>query len=96
MGCFDARGNGICQTCGKAGPGHEVRRLGIDFLRVLGWHYGSGETIGGQQYEVLLCPHCSKDEKRRVVVKSTIEQDELPIDWEALRTVPKSQGGHTR
>jgi len=96
MTCWDARGNGICQTCRKVGPGHEVRRLGIEFLRVLGWRYGSGETIGGQQYEDLLCPSCSKDEHRRVIVKPSIEQDALPIDWEALKPPAKSQGGHTR
>jgi len=96
MGCWDARGNGICQSCGTTEAGHEVRRLAIEFLRVMRWHYGSGETIGGQQYEVLLCPACSKNEKRRVVTKSTIEQDALPFDWEALRPAPKSQGGHTR
>lgn len=96
MGCFDARGNGICQSCGKTGPGHEVRRLGIEFLRVLGWHYGSGDTIGGQQYEALLCPACSKDEHRRKVTKPTIKQDALPLDWDACKTVPQSQGGYTR
>lgn len=81
MGCWDERGNGICQTCRKVGPGHEVRRLGIEFLRVLRWHYGSGETIGGRPYEVLLCPACAKDEHRRMVVKPSIEQDELPLEW---------------
>jgi len=60
------------------------------------WHYGSGETIGGQQYEQLLCPACSKNEYRRVIVKPTIEQDALPFDWEALRPEVKGTGGHTR
>lgn len=96
MGCWDARGCGICQTCGKVGPGHEVRRLGIEFLRVLGWHYGAGDTIGGQRYEQLLCPHCAKDTQRRVVAKVSIEQDELPLDWGQCRVQEKTQGGHTR
>ena len=93
--CWDARGCGICQTCGKVGPGHEVRRLGIEFLRVLGWHYGNGETIGGDQYEVLLCAACAKDEHRRVIKKPSIDQDALPIDWEQFKVQGKSSGGHS-
>lgn len=96
MGCWDAKGCGVCQTCGKIGPGHARRPENIDFLRVLGWHYGSGETIGGKQYEMLLCPHCSKDEKRRVIVKPSIEQDALPLDWGQCVAPAKSAGGHTR
>lgn len=96
MGCWDTRGNGICQTCGKTEAGHEVRKIAIEFLRVMRWHYGAGETIGGQQYEVLLCPACAKDTHRRVLTKPTIEQDELPIDWGQCEPVHKTQGGHTR
>jgi hypothetical protein len=94
MGCWDKAGNGVCQTCGKLGPGYARRKLAIDFLRVLGWHYGAGETIGGQQYEQLLCPVCSKNEHRRAVTKPSIDQDELPIDWGQVQE--QSQGGHTR
>lgn len=68
----------------------------MEILRALGWHYGKGVTIGGDAYEALLCPHCAKDTTRRVVVKSTLEQDQLPIEWAAYRQQPKSQGGHTR
>jgi len=96
MTCWDKAGNGVCQTCGTLGPGYARRKLAIDFLRVLGWHYGEGVTIGGQQYEVLLCPDCSKNQKRRVVTKPEIDQDELPIDWEQYRVQPRTQGGHTR
>lgn len=60
------------------------------------WHYGEGETIGGQQYEVLLCPACSKDTKRRIVAKPVLEQEPLPFDWDALRPEVKSQGGYSR
>jgi hypothetical protein len=96
MTCWDARGYGICQTCGTKEYGHQIRELAIVFLRAMRWHYGSGQTIGGQQYEQLLCPACAKNEHRRIVIKPAIEQDALPIDWEALRPAPKSQGGHTR
>ena len=96
MGCWSADGNAICQGCGKTEAGHSVRKLAIEFLRVMRWHYGNGETIGGQQYEVLLCPDCSNETHRRVVNKSTIEQDALPIDWDQYVVTPKSQGGHTR
>ena len=87
--CWDAKGNGLC-GCGKTGPDS------VQVLRALGWHYGCGVTIGGAAYEVLLCPACAKDEKRRVVTKSTLPQDEIPFDWEQFKAVPKSQGGHTR
>lgn len=95
MGCWDARGNGICQSCGCTGPGHEVRRLGIEFLRVLGWRHGEGVTIGGHQYEDLLCPQCSRNEKKAVRTKVSIEQDAL-FDVELFKEAPKSQGGYTR
>lgn len=60
------------------------------------WHHGSGVTIGGQQYEVLLCPDCSNETRRRVVVRPNIKQDALPIDWDQFKLQPKTQGGHTR
>lgn len=96
MGCWSADGNAICQSCGKTEAGHSVRRIAIEFLRVMRWHHGSGVTIGGQQYEVLLCPSCSSDTHKRVVSKPTIEQDALPIDWNQFVVQPKTQGGHTR
>lgn len=73
-----------------------MRRLGIEFLRVLGWRHGAGVTIGGQPYEELLCPLCAKDEKKKVRTKPDLEQDALPIDWDQYQTVPRTQGGHTR
>ena len=96
MECWSADGNGICQGCGKTEAGHSVRRIAIDFLRVMRWHYGSGQTIGGQQYEVLLCPDCSNDSHKRVVSKPVIDQDVLPFDWGQYVVQPKTQGGHTR
>jgi hypothetical protein len=90
MSCWGSKGNGICGTCGREGPRN------IEVLRALGWHYGNGDTIGGAQYEVLLCPACAKDEKRRVVRKPSIEQDSLPIDWGQYAAVEKGQGGNTR
>lgn len=60
------------------------------------WHYGSGRTIGGRQYEVLLCPDCSGNAHKRVVSKPSIEQDALPFDWDQFAVAPKTQGGHTR
>lgn len=96
MSCWTPEGNAICQSCGAKEAGHSVRRIAIDFLRVMRWHYGSGETIGGQQYEVLLCPGCSSDTHKRIRTAATMEQDALPFDWEALRVQPKTQGGHTR
>lgn len=96
MGCWTAEGNGICQSCGRTEAGHSVRKIAIEFLRVMRWHYGTGETIGGQQYEVLLCPDCSNDQHRRPRQTVTLEQDALPIDWEQFKVLPKTQGGHTR
>lgn len=96
MSCWTPEGNGVCQGCGKVETGHGVRATTIEVLRVMRWHYGSGMTIGGQQYEVLLCPDCSSETHRRVVIKPSIEQDALPIDWDQFKMQPKPQGGHTR
>ena len=90
MGCWDSKGNGVCATCDRKGPRN------VEVLRALGWHYGNGFTIGGVQYEALLCPACAKDEKRRAVTKPQIEQDALPIDWGQYTAAVKGQGGHTR
>jgi hypothetical protein len=90
MGCWNSKGDGVCDTCGKVGPS------GVEVLRALGWHHGAGQTIGGGAYEALLCPVCAKDEKRRKVNKPSIEQDALPFDWNQFVAVQKGQGGHTR
>lgn len=90
MTCWDGKGSGLCQTCGGSGPDN------VEVLRALGWHYGNGVTMGGAAYEVLLCPRCAKDEKRRTVNRAAIEQDALPIDWDQYAAVVKWQGGHTR
>ena len=96
MPCWDTRGNAICQSCKtmlNAGPN---RQKAIQFLRAAGWHHSKGVTIGGDSYEALLCPHCAHDEKRRKIVRPSIEQDGLPLDWSLCAAVPQEQGSHTQ
>ena len=87
---WDPTGAGVCDTCRREGP-HNVQ-----VLRALGWHHSSGETMGGQPYEALLCPSCAKDEHRRKRTPQLIDQDALPFDWGQCAATPQSQGGHTR
>lgn len=96
MECFNKRGDGICQSCGKTSPGHEVRARAIEVLRARGWVYGSGVTIGGQPYEALLCPSCTRDEKRPVRVKRILDQDALPFDWEQGGAAVRGAGIESR
>lgn len=89
MGCWDGKGNALCH-CGATGPDS------VELLRAARWHHSKGTTIGGAQYEDIMCPACAHDTHRRVIVKSTIEQDDLPFDWDLFKEQPKSQGGYTR
>lgn len=95
MGVWDSKGNVIC-GCGNMFIGATRREDTVQMLRARGWNYSVGQTQGGQDYEAVLCPSCARNEHKRVVSKPTIQQDDLPFDWEALRVSKESGGSHTR
>lgn len=87
---WDNQNNAYCGTCGKCFLGAKMREVTVQMLRARGWHHSVGVTQGGEDYEALLCPSCARDEHRRVVSKPSIDQDDLPFDWDALRVVKGS------
>jgi hypothetical protein len=97
MGCWHANGDGICQGCGKVRPGIADRDMTITYLRAAGWHYSAGYTQNLAPYEMLLCPQCARDEKKRVVNRQPVlDQDALPLDWDACRPEVKGEGAQSR
>lgn len=95
MQCWDDRGNAVC-ACGRVGSGHVRRDVAVEYLRVLGWRHSAGVTIGGERYEAILCPECAQGEKVRRVSRSTIVDEELPLDWEACRPQGHGEGVSSR
>lgn len=95
MQCWDAKNNAIC-ACGRVGPGHERRDVAIQYLLGLGWHHSAGTTIGGQQYEAVLCPACAKDERKRKVKKFSFDEEALPLDWAACKPEVTGEGFSSR
>lgn len=91
-------GDAACDTCGRIypAPADLYRGVAIQRLRAAGWHYGSGETYGGEPYEALLCPHCARDEKRRRRESKEIDQEGLPLDWDAYRRTENGPGYQSR
>lgn len=87
---WDAHNNGLCDSCGRKGPGHDSRRIAVEYLRALGWHHSHGRTIGGDEYDAILCPQCAKNEKQKKLTKSTLDDEPLPLNWEEFR--PEARG----
>lgn len=94
---WDARGCGVCDSCGRQGAGNAHRATAVEMLRVLGWHHSKGTTIGGHQYEGILCPGCARDEHRKNSRKKELpEQDALPLNWENYRVQEQGEGFQSR
>lgn len=90
-------GDATCDTCGHLRFCPEDRALAVQMMRAGGWRHMKGTTEGGREFETILCPRCAKDEKRRTrSSKETIEQEELPLDFEAGRVVVGKQGFSSR
>lgn len=90
------RSYAACDTCGFERVVLEDRDAAIQLLRAGGWHHMRGKTLGGQEFETILCRKCAKDERRRTRVKEEVEQDALPLNWEEGRIVVGKQGVQSR
>lgn len=87
-----ANGNAACDTCGSERICVEDRHLAIQMMRVSGWRHMIGKTLGGQEFETILCRGCVHDEKRHSRKKREPDQDALPLDWEKGRRIERKQG----
>lgn len=58
---WDGKGNAHCDTCDA------VKEVNHDtqVLRAFGWHHSQGKTLGGKDYEGILCGTCARDERKR-------------------------------
>lgn len=72
------------------------RNTAIQMMRAGGWRHMRGQTLGGQQFETILCPTCIKDTKRKSRAKTETVQDALPLNWEEGRKVVGGQGVSSR
>lgn len=86
------KGYAACDTCGIARAVVSDREASIQLLRAGGWRHMAGRTLGGQDFETILCAGCTKDEHRRSRTKPSEQEDTLPIDWEAHRVVRGKEG----
>lgn len=79
---WSSNGDAVCDSCGKVKLCHHDRRQAVQVLRAAGWHHFSGETIGGQPHEAILCKTCVKEEHKRPKAQAVAPQGEqLQIDW---------------
>lgn len=85
-----------CDNCPLGRQVVADRQQAIQLLRAGGWRHLEGKTEGGQDHEVILCPGCAKEQRRRSRGKETLEQDALPLDWEKGRIVVGRQGISSR
>lgn len=55
-----------------------------------------GKTLGGQDFETILCPDCTKGERKRTRVKNDGVQEELPLNWEEPQRAGGKEGIQSR
>lgn len=91
-----ASGDAACDTCATVRICVSERAKAIQMMRAGGWRHMEGKTLGGQDFETILCPGCTRDERRRTRTKADVEQDALPLDWEEGRAVVGKQGFQSR
>lgn len=89
-------GDAACDSCKAIRVGAATKQATIQMMRAAGWRHMCGKTLGGQEFETILCPKCAKDEKRRARKTEEAEQDVLPLDWEEVRIVVGGQGVSSR
>lgn len=97
MNIWDDKGNARCH-CGSTWPAAATRDVTVQMLRARGWHHSAGKTLGGDDYEALLCPTCVKGEKKRRTTPSGsgLDQDALPINWDPYQSKVKGEQQHQR
>jgi hypothetical protein len=91
-----ASGDAACDTCEHVRICVPERERAIQMMRAGGWRHMKGKTLGGQDFETILCPTCAKDERRRRRKQEPTDQEALPLDWEEGRIVVGKQGVQTR
>lgn len=96
MGWLMPLGHVGCDSCGATRWTCDDEQQAIQMLRAGGWRHMAGKTLGGQEFETILCPGCVKDERKRSRGKKEIEQDTLPLDFEKGRIVVGGQGISSR
>lgn len=89
-------GDASCDTCPVIRYCPEDRALAIQMMRAGGWRHMAGMTLGGEEFETILCPGCTRGEKRKTRTKETLEQDALPLDFESGRKIIGRQGFSSR
>lgn len=89
---WTAKGYAVCDSCGRERVCVEDRHMATQMLRVGGWRHMQGKTLGGQDFETILCPECVKGERKRSRSKAEGVQQELPLPWEEARVVRGAQG----
>lgn len=80
-------GDATCDTCGHVRVAACTQGDTIEMMRAAGWAHMKGTTLGGQEFETILCPACRRDEKRRTRVKAEMDQEALPLNWEEGRVI---------
>jgi hypothetical protein len=90
------KGDAACDNCAKVRFCTHDRRQAIQMMRAGGWRHMAGTTLGGEPFETILCPECTKGETRTTRTKVELEQDVLPLDFEAGREIIGRQGFSSR
>lgn len=86
----------VCDNCGATRGVTDDREQSVQLLRAGGWRHMSGKTLEGKEFEIILCPPCIKEEKKRPRGVKEIPQDTLPLDFEEGRVVVGRQGISSR
>jgi hypothetical protein len=90
------QGDAVCDTCGVVRAADGDRHHAIQIIRAGGWHHAAGKTLGGADFEAILCARCARDERRRTRQLPLPQQEALPFDWENWRHTPDGQGFQSR
>lgn len=89
-------GDAKCDVCPAIRVCVDDRHQAIQMMRAGGWRHMKSTTLGGQEFETILCPKCTKDQKRKTRAKAELEEDVLPLDFEEGRVVVGRQGVSSR
>jgi hypothetical protein len=93
---WTAKGDAACDTCGTERACVPDRHLAIQMMRAGGWRHMKGTTLGGQEFETIICSPCTKGEYKRSRGRRDTVQQELPLDFEEGRVVARGEGVQSR
>lgn len=80
-------GDAQCDTCEQVRIAFDDRHHTIQVMRAAGWRHMKGTTLGQVPFETILCPGCTKEQKRKTRTKQEGVQEALPLDWQEEKTV---------